>query len=199
MVGVGRGLHLELGAPAEFSGGVIVTGNDTRIVEPGIGQYSGSPIRTATCARQSGWPSLPRFIVPITQIDQRAAEVMEPIEPGHWEGDCSVGAYKQSAIGTLVEGTFRYTILRPSTENANGLLRNSLPRSTNVRVSTRDYLDRVSDELNRRPRKRLGWKAPDDLWGALGNSLARRGARPGVPPIFQSVVARGAYLDAGNR
>jgi IS30 family transposase len=49
--------------------------------------------------------------VPITLIDQRPVEVLDRIEPGHWEGDCIVGAFNRSAIGTLVERTSRYTIL----------------------------------------------------------------------------------------
>lgn len=61
--------------------------------------------------RRRGDQRRPRFMVPITPIDQRPVEVLERVEPGHWEGDCIVGAYNRSAIGTLVERTFRYTIL----------------------------------------------------------------------------------------
>ena len=61
--------------------------------------------------RRRGDTRRPRFLVPITPIDQRPAEVLERVEPGHWEGDCIVGAFNRSAIGTLVERTFRYTIL----------------------------------------------------------------------------------------
>lgn len=61
--------------------------------------------------RRRGDQRRPRFVVPITAIDKRPVEVLERVEPGHWEGDCIVGAYNRSAIGTLVERTFRYTIL----------------------------------------------------------------------------------------
>lgn len=61
--------------------------------------------------RRRGDERRPRFIVPITRIDQRPLEVLDRIEPGHWEGDCIMGAFNRSAIGTLVERTSRYTIL----------------------------------------------------------------------------------------
>lgn len=61
--------------------------------------------------RQRGDQRRPRFIVPIRLIDERPAEVLDRVEPGHWEGDCIVGAFNRSAIGTLVERTTRFTIL----------------------------------------------------------------------------------------
>lgn len=56
---------------------------------------------------------------------------------------------------------------RPSNENTNGLLRDYFPKGTNLRVHTADDLARVSDELNRRPRKPLGWQTPHDLFTTL--------------------------------
>lgn len=46
--------------------------------------------------RRRGDQRRPRFVVPITPIDQRPVEVLERGEPGHWEGDCIVGAFKRS-------------------------------------------------------------------------------------------------------
>lgn len=76
-------------------------------------------------ARRRGDQRRPRFIAPITPIDQRPLKVLERVEPGHWEGDCIVGAYNRSAIGTLVERTFRYTILlhlRAEAKSRRGVL-----------------------------------------------------------------------------
>jgi len=56
---------------------------------------------------------------------------------------------------------------RPSNENTNGLLRDYFPKGTDLRVYTADDLARVSDELNRRPRKTLGWQTPHDLFATL--------------------------------
>jgi IS30 family transposase len=61
--------------------------------------------------RRRGDERRPRFIVPIRLIDERPAQVLDRLEPGHWEGDLIVGAFNRSAIGTLVERTTRFTML----------------------------------------------------------------------------------------
>ena len=45
-------------------------------------------------------------------------------------------------------------------ENINGLIRQYLPKGKSLRHVTQARLDRVADDLNNRPRKRLGWKSP---------------------------------------
>ena len=56
---------------------------------------------------------------------------------------------------------------RGSNENANGLLRQYFPKSTDLSVHTPRDLARVENELNGRPRLILGDRAPAELFKAL--------------------------------
>jgi len=49
---------------------------------------------------------------------------------------------------------------RGSNENTNGLLREYLPKGTDLSPYTAAQLQHIEDELNDRPRKRFGWHTP---------------------------------------
>ena len=51
---------------------------------------------------------------------------------------------------------------RGTNENTNGLLRQYFPKGTELRELTEAELDQVADELNDRPRKRLGFYKPSE-------------------------------------
>jgi len=65
---------------------------------------------------------------------------------------------------------------RPSNENTNGLLREYMPKGTDLSVHTRADLDAIAAQLNDRPRKRLGYLTPKEvLDNLIAEDLAKRG------------------------
>ena len=66
---------------------------------------------------------------------------------------------------------------RGSNENTNGLLRQYFPKGTDLSQHGPDYLEFVSAQLNRRPRKTLGWLRPAE---ALGRLFSTTSDQPGV-------------------
>jgi IS30 family transposase len=56
---------------------------------------------------------------------------------------------------------------RPSNENTNGLLREYFPKSTDLTVHDAACLQEVAEQLNNRPRKRLGFLTPAEVFANL--------------------------------
>ncbi|MDA3839465.1 MAG: IS30 family transposase [Patescibacteria group bacterium] len=53
---------------------------------------------------------------------------------------------------------------RGSNENLNGLIRRFLPKKTDFRIVTNNDIKKIEYLLNSRPRKRLGWKTPYEVF-----------------------------------
>ena len=68
---------------------------------------------------------------------------------------------------------------RGSNENTNGLLRQYFPKGTDLRRHSAEELDFVAAEMNRRPRKTLGWLRPAQ---ALGRLFSTASEQAGVAP-----------------
>jgi len=63
---------------------------------------------------------------------------------------------------------------RGSNENFNGLLRQYIPKKRPLSTVTTDELKMIQDLINHRPRKRLGFKTPHEVFHQSLNCVALR-------------------------
>jgi len=78
-------------------------------------------------------------------------------------------SYKQIEAATGVEFYFatpHHSWERGTNENTNGLIRQYLPKRTSQARVTQEDCDRIAAKLNARPRKRLGYKTPEECYVA---------------------------------
>jgi IS30 family transposase len=63
---------------------------------------------------------------------------------------------------------------RGTCENTNGLLRQYLPKGTDLSVFSQDELDAIADEMNNRPRATHDWDSPIRVFAAILNADSQR-------------------------
>jgi IS30 family transposase len=98
--------------------------------------------RTRRKAHHRSQERTPRFREPMIMISQRPAQIEDRAVPGHWEGDLITGTRNQSAIGTLVERTTRFTLLLhlPHGHNAQTVQQAIIRKMTNLPKHLRNSL-----------------------------------------------------------
>jgi IS30 family transposase len=92
-----------------------------------------------------------------------------------WDRGTELAAHRAFTVATKVRVYFcdpRSPWQRGSNENTNGLLRQYLPKGTNLAAYSQAQLNAIARRLNTRPRKTLGYKTPAAKLAAFVASTA---------------------------
>jgi IS30 family transposase len=129
-----------------------------------------------------------RYVLLARLEDQKSVHVTDMLAerikglPAHlvrsltWDQGPELSAHKRFTENTGIQVYFcdpRSPWQRGSNENTNGLLRDYLPKGTDLSVHSQADLDEMAAELNGRPRMTLNWSTPAEKLAELLGEEAR--------------------------
>jgi transposase, IS30 family len=133
---------------------------------------TGTPCVVTVVERKSGLTRVGKLpTAGARQTLDRTSEILSgerhPVRTITADNGSEFHAYKQleARLGTEVYfATPHHAWERGTNENTNGLLRQYLPRGTSFEKLKQAHCIKIADRLNNRPRKRLGYKTPIEVY-----------------------------------
>ena len=92
-----------------------------------------------------------------------AALLLVPLEKGGRRARCKYSVRDNHSDYTSWE--------RPQNERHNGLFRTFVPKGVSIEAFSAEYILAAADELNGRPRKKLGYRTPEELFDKFLDSV----------------------------
>lgn len=137
-----------------------------------LGAGQAGPCALSLVERKTGYVLLGHLRQRVAvEVNRRAARLIRaqphPVRTITADNGTEFHAYEALERATAVRFYFatpHHAWERGTNENTNGLLRQYLPKRTSMTHLTQHDCNRIATKLNRRPRKRLGYRTPEECY-----------------------------------
>ena len=156
--------------PGHWEGDLIVGANNTYVATL-VERRS----RYVMLAKLGGKDSMTVVDALIDLVKRLPQDMMRTLT---WDRGTELAQHARFTVASDVQVYFcdpRSPWQRGTNENTNGLLRQYLPKTTDLSVYSQEQLDAIARQLNTRPRQTLGWRFPVDVLNETINDVALTG------------------------